>query len=74
MIAFNTCTIYIKGERKSISVSYLVDVVLVVIDSLHIIKVAKSIADSILSDDDRRIAILPAHPTQKPPDASGHDP
>ena len=48
----------------------MVDVVLVVVDSLHVIKVAEPIADSILSDNDRWIAILLAHPSQESSDAS----
>ena len=51
----------------------MVDVVLVVVDSLHVIEVAESIADSILSDNDRWVAILLAYPSQKPSDASWYD-
>ena len=51
----------------------LVDVVLVVVDPLHIIEVAQSIADSVLSDNDRRVVELPAHPGQESSDTRWHD-
>ena len=51
----------------------LVDVVLVVVHPLHIIEVAQPIADTVLSDNNRRVVEFPAHPGQESSDTRWHD-